>query len=126
VVPVDHLELVARGHVIWSANNGAHPLASADVDTTITVDSSGWYTVRAWNDHATVPIMDIYPFATTSPIYVEVGDERVRSPADKQYFLAWLARLDANVRAYQWFNTEAERTHVLSQIAAARSEFERR
>jgi TolB protein len=126
LVPVDHLELVARGRVIWAASNDGHRLTSADVDTTIAVDSSGWYTMRAWNDQATAPIMDIYPFATTSPIYVEVGDEKVRSPADRQYFLAWLARLDANVRAYQWFNTESERTHVLGQIAAARAEFEKR
>jgi hypothetical protein len=126
VVPVDHLELVSRGQVIWSANNGGRPLTSADVDTSVPVDSSGWYTLRAWNDHATAPIMDIYPFATTSPIYVEVAGEKVRSAADKQYFLAWLARLDANVRAYQWFNSEAERTHVLGQIAAARAEFEKR
>jgi Tol biopolymer transport system component len=126
VVPVDHLEIVSRGRVIWSADNASHPLTSADVDTTVAADSSGWYTLRAWSGHATAPIMDIYPFATTSPIYVEVADEKVRSPADKQYFLTWLARLDANVRAYPWFNTEAERTHVLGQITAARAEFEKR
>ena len=126
IVPVDHLELVSRGQVIWSAENGSHPLTSADIDTTVVVDASGWYTLRAWSAHATAPIMDIYPFATTSPIYVDVAGERVRSPSDKQYFLTWLNRLDADVRGYAWFNTEAERAHVLGQIAAARTVFEQR
>lgn len=126
IVPVDHLELVSRGQVIWSGTGDAHPITTADVDTTVIADSSGWYTLRAWSSHATAPIMDIYPFATTSPIYVQVGNESVRSPADKEYFLTWLRRLDADVRAYQWFNTEAERAHVQGQIAAARTEFENR
>jgi hypothetical protein len=125
-VPVGHLELVARGQVIWAASNGTHPLTSVEIDTTIAVDSSGWYTLRAWSDHATMPVLDIYPFATTSPIYIAVGNERIRSADDKQYFMTWLDRLAANVRAYQWFNTEAERTHVLEQIAQARAEFEKR
>jgi TolB protein len=126
IVPVDHLELVSRGQVIWSAESGSHPLTSADIDTTVVVDASGWYTLRAWSGHATPPIMDIYPFATTSPIYVDVAGEPVRSPSDKQYFLTWLNRLDADVRGYAWFNTEAERAHVLGQIAAARTVFEQR
>jgi TolB protein len=126
IVPVDHLELVSRGQVIWSAEGGSHPLTSADIDTTVVVDASGWYTLRAWSGHATPPIMDIYPFATTSPIYADVAGERVRSPSDKQYFLTWLNRLDADVRGYAWFNTEAERAHVLGQIAAARTVFEQR
>jgi hypothetical protein len=123
---VDHLELVSEGQVIWSAESGSHPLTSADIDTTVVVNASGWYTLRAWSDHATPPIMDIYPFATTSPIYVDVAGERVRSPSDKQYFLTWLNRLDADARGYAWFNTEAERAHVLGQIAAARTVFEQR
>jgi TolB protein len=126
IVPVDHLELVSEGQVIWSAESGSHPLTSADIDTTVVVNASGWYTLRAWSDHATPPIMDIYPFATTSPIYVDVAGERVRSPSDKQYFLTWLNRLDADARGYAWFNTEAERAHVLGQIAAARTVFEQR
>jgi hypothetical protein len=73
-----------------------------------------------------MPVLDIYPFATTSPIYVRVGDEEIRSPDDTRYFITWLDRLAAGVGAYQWFNTPAERAHVLDQIARARTEFERR
>ena len=126
IVPVNHVELVSRGQVIWAASDGTRPLTSVDLDTTITVDSSGWYTLRAWSDHATMPVLDIYPFATTSPIYVRVGNDDIRNPDDKRYFITWLDRLSANVRAYTWFNTAAERAHVLDQIAQARSEFEKR
>ena len=37
--------------------------------------------LRAYSDHAEEPIMDIYPYGTTSPIYVTVAGEKPRSPA---------------------------------------------
>ena len=41
------------------------------------------------------PILDAYPYATTSPIYVRVGDEAVKSHEDAAYFVAWIDRLIA-------------------------------
>src|SRR2546426_7205100 len=34
--------------------------------------------LRAWSDRAALPILDLYPFGSTSPIYVRVGREPVR------------------------------------------------
>lgn len=124
IVPVDHLEVVSGGLVVAAMPVPAGgSLTTADLVTTIRVEHSGWFTLRAWSDHATAPILDIYPFATTSPIYVTVGDEPVRSPDDAAYFTTWLNRLDRSVRAYPWMNTEAERAHVLDQITRAKSVF---
>ena len=39
------------------------------------------------------PVLDGYPFATTSPIYVTLGGAPVRSPADARYFEAWIDRV---------------------------------
>ena len=72
------------------------------------------------------PVLDLYPYATTGPIYVLVGDAPIRSVADAAYFVQWIGRLVAGVRAYRDFNTEAEREHVLGQLTEARAEFERR
>jgi hypothetical protein len=127
IVPVDHFEVVSNGQVVATMPAPAGgQLTSADFVTTVPVDHSGWLTVRAWSDHATAPVLDIYPFATTSPIYVDVGGEAPRSPDDAAYFIRWLDRLQAGVRAYPWMNTDAERAHVLDQIARARTVFESR
>lgn len=126
IVPVDHVEIVSQGHVVWSAAPNGRPVTSLDVDTALVFDHSTWLTLRAWSDHATAPILDIYPFATTSAIDISVGDEPVRSTTDAAYFLKWLDRLAAGTRDYKWFNSEAERTHVLSRIDSARAEFVRR
>ena len=71
-------------------------------------------------------MLDIYPFATTSPVYVTLGGAPVRSAEDARYFVAWIDRLDAAARAHPGWNTDTERSHVLEQIARARAEFERR
>ena len=65
--------------------------------------------------------MDMYPFATTSPIYVTVGNQPVRSPSDAAYFVAWIDRLAEGVRAFTSWNAPAERDHVLAQLDSARA-----
>jgi hypothetical protein len=122
IVPVDHLELVSLGQVIASATlAGDH--TTADVRWTVPVEHSGWYTVRAYSDHATAPIMDIYPFATTSPVYVTVGGQPVRSSRDAEYFIHWIDRLAESARASTAWNTPSERDHVLAQLDSAKAVF---
>jgi Tol biopolymer transport system component len=124
-VPVDHLEIVGNGRVVASV-----PLSNGrtTVDTTITVsvERSGWYVVRAWSDRPRLPVLDLYPFASTSPIYARVGDTPVRSREDADYFLGWLDRVDQALRTQTAWNTPAEREEVERMLAAARAEFTRR
>jgi TolB protein len=124
-VPVDHLEIVGNGSVVASLPLKARGTAA---DTTITVpaEGSGWYVLRAWSDRPRLPVLDLYPFASTSPIYVQVGDAPVRSRTDAEYFLTWLTRVDDRVRTHTDWNTAAERDETLRTIAAARAVFEQR
>jgi len=71
-------------------------------------------------------VLDLYPFATTSPIYVTVGDRPVRSRQDAEFFLKWIDRVRDEVNAHTGWNKGAERGSVLDLIAKARAEFERR
>jgi hypothetical protein len=121
-VPVDHFELVANGEVV-AAFAPDSSRTSVTVDTTVDVARSGWYSVRAWNERGTQPVLDIYPFATTSPIYVTVAGAPIRSRSDAEWFVAWIDRLDAAARASADWNTPAEREAVLRQIAEARQVF---
>jgi TolB protein len=125
IVPVDHFELVGPAGVAASATlSGDRTTATADWSVPVT--TSGWYTVRAYADSASDLIMDRYPFATTSPIYVTVGGQPVRSAADAAYFIAWIDRLAGNVRSYTAWNTPAERDHVLAQLDSARAVYKAR
>jgi len=124
-VPIDHLEIVNNGEVVQDI-----PLAGdrtrADLELRLPVRSSGWFLLRARSDRAMEPVLDLYPYATTSPIYVTVGGAPMRSSEDAEYFLRWIARVAAAARASQDWNTDAEREEALRLIDAARSEFERR
>jgi hypothetical protein len=122
---VDHLELVRNGRVITEI-----PLASdrrsATATVKIPVDRSGWLLLRARADKAIYPILDVYPYATTSPVYLTVGGTPTRSFEDARYFMSWIDRMRASVEAHRDWNTDSERQETLDMLAQARAEYERR
>ena len=82
--------------------------------------------LRAWNDHATPDVFDLYPYASTTPVYVQVGNTKVRSKEDADYFLAWIAKAKAAAAANHDYNTPAERKAVMGHIEKAQRIFEKR
>jgi hypothetical protein len=122
---VDHLEIIGNGKVVASIPlRGDRTAANDTVEVPVT--TSGWYVLRAYGDRATMPVLDLYPFASTSPIYVRVGDEPVRSPEDAAFFVTWIERLEAMTRASTSWNTRSEQAAVLRSLAEARTVFENR
>ncbi|HEY7058214.1 MAG TPA: CehA/McbA family metallohydrolase [Vicinamibacterales bacterium] len=121
--PVDHLELVWNGSVVSNVPLGSNR-QSADVRGSIPVQSSGWLLLRAWNDDPDPDLMDIYRYATTSPIYVWVRDQPRRSRQAGTYFLAWLDRLRSATEHNAGYRTSAERNAVLQDISRARVFYE--
>lgn len=125
IVPVEHLELVQNGRVVATIPMSAeHKSASATVS--VPVDKSGWITLRAWSEHASPPILDIYPFATTSPVYLTVAGIPPRSPDDARFFIDWVDRLREGAERHQGWNSAAEKAAVLDLISRARAEYEKR
>jgi TolB protein len=123
IVPLDHLEIVCDGRVVRSLDlTGAR--TSATASGTLPVESSGWCVLRAWAEHAEHPVLDLYPYATTSPVYVSVAGRPPRSPDDAAYFLAWIARLREDVEKFQDWNSPAEHDHVMQQIEEAKKKFD--
>jgi TolB protein len=90
------------------------------------VRESGWLLLRARTDRAVSPVLDLYPYATTSPVYVSVAGRPARSTEDAAYFLRWIARIEAMVRESRDWNTDAERAGTLERIDQARRQFEQR
>ena len=122
IVPMDHLQIVCNGKVVRELaldNNRT----SAHVDGSIPLEASGWCVLRAFSDKAEYPILDLYPYATTSPVYVSVAGAPVRSAAGAAYFVAWVDRLIAAVQSNTSWNTEAEKASVLAMLQEARGKY---
>jgi Tol biopolymer transport system component len=124
-VAVDSLQVVRNGEVIQSIPlSGDHTRADATVS--LEADRSGWYLVRAFAPRSRHPVLDLYPYGTTSPIYLIVNGRPIRSPADARYFVTWLDQLAAQADAHTGWNDEAERRTVREDIARARAFFDER
>jgi TolB protein len=124
IVPMDHLQIVCNGKVarelaMNSERTGAH------VDGTLPIDASGWCVLRAFSDKAEYPILDLYPYATTSPVYVSIAGAPVHNAVDAAYFVAWIDRLISAARSNTSWNTEAEKQSVLSMLQEAREKYEK-
>ena len=122
--PVDHLEVIWNGRVAASVNTGSDR-RSADVEGDLAVDGSGWLLLRAWNDGPHPDVLDIYPYATTSPVYVHVAGKPRRSAEAATYFMQWLDRIRSATEQNTSYRSATERSAVLDDIVKAREFYER-
>ena len=124
IVPVDHLQVVCNGAVARDLQLSGDR-ETADAEDTIAISQSGWCLLRAWSEKPEYPILDLYPYATTSPIYVSVAGSTPKSPGDAAYFIAWIDRLIEAAKSNQDWNTESEKASVLNLFEQARGAYER-
>jgi len=120
IVPVDHLELVVNGEVVHAFELGADR-TTFDGEGTVTLPPGGWILLRAWNDAAHPDILDLYPYATTNPVWIE--GEVVPDARDADYFVAWLDRTIAAADARTDWNTAEEERETLEYLRAARAKY---
>jgi len=118
-VPVDHLQVICNGDVVRDLKLGPDR-QSADVEDTIPISRGGWCLLRSWSEKAEHPVLDIYPYATTSPVYIKVAGSNPIPHEDAAYLVAWIDRLIEAAKASSDWNTDAERTAVLNLMAYAR------
>jgi hypothetical protein len=117
-VPVDHLELIHNGRVIRSFRLAGDRRAF-DAEGQLDVPAGGWLLLRAWNDGAHPLVLDAYPYATTSPIYLETPNGAPPAPQDAAYFAAWMERVLSEAQARQDFNTARERDATIEYLQRA-------
>jgi TolB protein len=123
--PVNHLEILRNGRVIKSIELHGDRM-SADIDLNVEIPESSWILLRAWNDKASPDVLDVYPYATTNPVFVTVADKPIVSAADADYFIAWIDRVLQAAETHPDYNDDTEREAVVSEIKQARSEFQTR
>ncbi len=124
IVPVDHLQLVCNGVVASDLPLNADR-QSSDQAGTIPISRSGWCLLRAWAEKPAYPVLDLYPYATTSPVYVNAGASSPKSAEDAAYFIAWIDRLLQSSQSNQDWNTEAEKASVLELLEQARGVYKK-
>ena len=125
IVPVDHLEVVVNGEVVERIEMDSARRA-ATFSGKLKLDASSWVLLRAWNEDASADVFDRFPYATTNPVFVEIGKQPLRSAADAEYFISWIDRVYAELASNTQYNDDVEKQAVLSSIKAARSVFESR
>jgi TolB protein len=147
IVPVDHFEIVCNGKVVKklqvsSARDSGTDRATrfpragedfsphgfaetGDESGTLALKESGWCVLRVSSDKAEYPVLDNYVYATTSPIYVTIGDQKPRSPEDAKYFVAWIDRVIDATSHYPDWNSAAEKEYVLKRLAEGKAVFEK-
>ncbi|HWJ47229.1 MAG TPA: CehA/McbA family metallohydrolase [Candidatus Udaeobacter sp.] len=123
IVPVDYLQIVCNGKVARELDLGANR-TSAYVEGKLPLESSGWCILRAFSDQAEYPILDLYPYATTSPVYVDIAGAPLRNTEDAAYFVAWMGRLITAAQSSTTWNTETEQQAVLAIFQKARQKYE--
>jgi hypothetical protein len=65
-------------------------------------------------------VLDLYPYATTSPIYVTAPAAHAASVKDARYFVAWIDRLIASADSNESWNTSEEKQSVINLLQEAR------
>lgn len=116
---VDNVELVINGEVVWSGGNIAAG-ESKTFEGTIDLPEGGWIAARAHGGVTSWPSMDSYPFAHTSPIWInQVGstDKPAKQKASRELRIA-LNQIEERARlAYEGDNI----SRLLERIDNARN-----
>jgi TolB protein len=124
IVPLDHAQIVCNGQLVRELTLGAHR-DLLTVSGVLPIKTSGWCVLRAFTAKAEYPILDNFVYATTSPVYVSVGDAQPHSPQDARYFEAWIDHLLKTTEAYPDWNSAGEKASVLQKLRDARAVYER-
>ena len=118
-------ELVSNGEVVHSV-----PLTtskrSASFDLPVTVQKSGWYSLRASGENGTFPVENTRPLAVSNPIYVIVGGQAIRDRASSEYYVTWIDVLTKMASEHPGWRSDKEKAHVLAQFREAREIFVKR
>jgi hypothetical protein len=122
-VAIEHLELVQNGRVVKRFALGGDR-RRFDATGTLRLESGGWVLLRAWNDGADPLVLDLYPYATTSPVYLAAAAPARLRRADAEYFIRWMDRVLAEAAARDDYNDAGEKQATLDYLRAARARYQ--
>src|SRR6185369_8565184 len=120
IVPIADWEIVFNGKVIQRLT--PRPDGTfGEATMTLPITTSGWLLVRAVNPQPNPLVQDLFPYATTNPVWIEIAGKSQTSPEDTAYFVRWIDCVIESAGARDDYNTEAEKKAVLDDLRRARA-----
>ena len=116
--PLDAVQVVWKGKVVKSVSP-AHDPTRAVADCEFDANETGWVAARAFER----PAASIR-FAQTSPVYVQVRNERGIVPEDAKFFIGWIDREMKFYEGYSGFRSDQDRQAMLEMYRKARVVYE--
>jgi hypothetical protein len=110
---VDKVDVIVNGKVAAS-RNGAGAL-----DERIALEGPSWIALRAMGPWDRMILNDAGAFAHTSPVYVQIGAERLAVREDVRFYIDWMEKLIARTRERGRFSAAARREEVLALFERA-------
>lgn len=111
-VPMERLEIVVNGQVVAStpAITNNHMLK---ISARIALERSSWVAARVSGPgHRLVP-NDLLLFAHSSPVYCYLGNEKISSKKDAEFFVDWIERLIVNLQNQGTFSDPAHKEEII-------------
>ena len=119
--PLEKLELIYNGLVVAAGQLSTNQLELA-LDHQLRLDRTGWVAARLGGP--TTPFFVVGPQqAHANPVYIELAGSPLDAKADARYFLAWIDRLEGDLKRRDRMHTE--KNHVAMQLEAARDVYRR-
>lgn len=115
---LEKLELIYNGRVVAQGKLSANKLEAA-VEQDLPLDQSGWIALRTSSQQRSSVGSPLV--AHTSPIYIDFPGRPLDAKADAEFFLAWIDRLEADLRKRD--RIPAGLDHVRAQLSEARAKY---
>ncbi len=123
-VPIEKVEVVYNGDVV--ATHGAQqPVAELDINGSLMLRENGWILFRVYNAGAHPDVFDVYPYASTNPVFIYGGAPSSKSAASAAWFIRWIDRVEKMTWETPNFRNEDERALVLKDMATARAYYQK-
>ena len=127
-----HVKLVANSVRRLAAEvvHLQHDLETSQVELGLPTSSvelgnlRGWILLRATNRTPQTLVQDIYPYATTNPVWIESAVSAPAPTEDARYFMRWIDRVIESASARDDYNTDEEREQTLRYLRDARAVYE--
>jgi hypothetical protein len=115
--PVDTVDIVVNGKAVVS--RAAAGKQTITIDEEIPLERSAWIAARATGPWSRLILNDLQTWAHTSPVYVYLGQQKIRSREDAQFWVAWIEQLIARVNERGRFATPERKKEVVAQFERA-------
>ncbi len=122
-VPFETVELVANGKVVATGRPGRDG-RSARLRVTHKLDQSAWLAARVRGPYHRLLPNDRFVYAHTGPVYCLVGDRKIGSREDAQFFVEWIDKLIAMAEKRGRYKNEEQKREVIELFRKGRAYYE--